>query len=298
VEEWNRENPRLALTPAKKLGKLDGEEAGTEDGTELVKGRRQDPATVEPLSGADDPAERLAAYATPVRGKWTRYKQNLGLLDFTDLIEHCLHDVAIAPKAPAVIFADEAQDLNRMQLTLIRKWGERANYFILGGDDDQASLPGSMVLTEGGESIPVETLNPARHRLVSYDGVHSQLNGLRSGHAFRIEPSPYCGHAVRVQVADRVTSTTHNHPWLFRWTESSRDKHIVYLMRKGASFRVGWCKLIRADGSCHLGVRAYLEHADAAWILRLCDSRSEASLWESYRRSRTWHLHCGLASDA
>ena len=36
-----------------------------------------------------------------------------------------------------MIFADEAQDLNRMQLTLIRKWGERANYFILAGDDDQ-----------------------------------------------------------------------------------------------------------------------------------------------------------------
>ena len=137
------------------------------------------------------------------------------------------------------------------------------------------------MLTEGGESIPVETLNPARHRLVSYDGVRSRLSGLRKGHAFRIEPSPYCGHAVRVQVADRVTSTTHNHPWLFRWTESSRDKHIVYLMRKEESFRVGWCKLIRADGSCHLGVRAHLERADAAWILRLCDSRSEASLWES-----------------
>ena len=37
MEEWNRENPRLALTPAKKLGKLDGEEAGSEDGTDLAK---------------------------------------------------------------------------------------------------------------------------------------------------------------------------------------------------------------------------------------------------------------------
>jgi transcriptional regulator with XRE-family HTH domain len=58
--------------------------------------------------------------------------------------------------------------------------------------------------------------------------------------------------------------------------------HRTYLMRKGDSFRVGWCKLIRADGSCHLAVRAHLERADAAWILRICDSRSEASLWESY----------------
>jgi DNA helicase-2/ATP-dependent DNA helicase PcrA len=214
--------------------------------------------------------------------RWTEDKQANGLMDFTDLIATCLRDVALAPKNPTVIFADEAQDLNRMQLSLVRKWGERANYFIVCGDDDQASLPGSTVLTEAGETIAVEALNPDYHRIVSYDCVHSQLSGLRKGHALRIQPSHYCGHAVRVEVADRTTRTTHNHPWLFRWTASSRDKHVVYLMRKGDSFRVGWCKLIRADGSCHLAVRAHLEGADAAWILRVCDRRSEASLWKSY----------------
>jgi len=64
-------------------------------------------------------------------------KHSLGLLDFTDLIETCYRDVYAAPTHPAVIFADEAQDLNRMRLTLIRKWGDCANYFILAGDDDQ-----------------------------------------------------------------------------------------------------------------------------------------------------------------
>ena len=69
--------------------------------------------------------------------KWTEYKLANGLLDFTDLIEVAMRDVAIAPKNPSVIFIDEAQDLNRMQLSLVRKWGERANYFIVAGDDDQ-----------------------------------------------------------------------------------------------------------------------------------------------------------------
>ncbi|MGA2773184.1 MAG: ATP-dependent helicase [Bryobacteraceae bacterium] len=69
--------------------------------------------------------------------KWGQYKRENGLLDFTDLIETCLRDVALAPHAPSVIFADEARDLNRMQLSLVRKWGERANYFIVAGDDDQ-----------------------------------------------------------------------------------------------------------------------------------------------------------------
>jgi superfamily I DNA/RNA helicase len=68
---------------------------------------------------------------------WSRYKRETGLLDFTDLIDTCLRDVTVAPGRPAVIFADEAQDLNVMQLRLIRQWGERAEYFILAGDDDQ-----------------------------------------------------------------------------------------------------------------------------------------------------------------
>ena len=42
-----------------------------------------------------------------------------------------------APGNPSVIFADEAQDLNVMQLRLVRKWGDRAQYSVLAFDDDQ-----------------------------------------------------------------------------------------------------------------------------------------------------------------
>jgi superfamily I DNA/RNA helicase len=137
VEEWNRENPRLALTPAKKLGKLDNEEAGAEDGTELAKDGDEILQQLSRFRGLMIPQKGWPLTLRQFEEKWTRYKQNLGLLDFTDLIEHCLHDVAIAPKAPAVIFADEAQDLNRMQLSLVRRWGRHAEYFIVAGDDDQ-----------------------------------------------------------------------------------------------------------------------------------------------------------------
>jgi len=74
---------------------------------------------------------------TAFERQWSEYKRENGLLDFTDLIETCLRDVALAPKNPSVIFADEAQDLNGMQLSLVRKWGDRASYFIVAGDDDQ-----------------------------------------------------------------------------------------------------------------------------------------------------------------
>ena len=137
VDEWNRENPRLGLTAAKKQGKLDGE-AGAEEAIEQSKDGDQILQQLSRYRGLMIPQQRLAARATPVRSKsGLSTSGHLRLLDFTDLIEQCLHDVSVAPTNPTVIFADEAQDLNRMQLTLVRKWGERANYFIVAGDDDQ-----------------------------------------------------------------------------------------------------------------------------------------------------------------
>jgi len=136
VDEWNRENRHLQITPVKKQGKLDGEEPAEEDGEVEKEGDQW----LQQLSrsrgqmlppGAWPPALRQFA------AKWQEYKDANGLLDFCDLIERCLHDMPFAPKRPSVIFADEAQDLNPMQLTLIRQWGEHANYFIVAGDDDQ-----------------------------------------------------------------------------------------------------------------------------------------------------------------
>ena len=136
VSEWNRDYPTLAITPAKKQGKLDGEESGDDDSESEKNGDR----ALQQLSrfrGLMLSRETWPAMLIDFEKRWTEYKRENGLLDFTDLIETCYRDVYAAPKNPSVIFADEAQDLNRMQLSLVRKWGERANYFIISGDDDQ-----------------------------------------------------------------------------------------------------------------------------------------------------------------
>ena len=136
VDEWNKDNPHLHITPVKKQGKLEGEETVEEDGEAEKDGDKW----LQELSryrgqmlppGAWSPALRQFA------AKWQSYKDANGLLDFCDLIERCLLDVRVAPKLPSVIFADEAQDLNRMQLTLTRRWGRHADFFIMALDDDQ-----------------------------------------------------------------------------------------------------------------------------------------------------------------
>ena len=121
VSEWNRDNPHLRLTPVNRHRKLDGEQStqdedddSTKDGDILLQAiNRCRGFMLDPKSWPI----RVQEFAA----KWERYKRALGLLDFCDLIERCLRDLAVAPGSPEVILTDEAQDLTRMQFTLIRK---------------------------------------------------------------------------------------------------------------------------------------------------------------------------------
>jgi superfamily I DNA/RNA helicase len=136
VDDWNKDNPHLQITPVKSYAKLQGEEAIEEDDASNKDGDRW----LQELSrhrGQILPTDAWSPALRQFAGKWQAYKDANGLVDFCDLIERCLRDVGVAPKAPSVIFADEAQDLNAMQLALIRRWGRHADYFIVAGDDDQ-----------------------------------------------------------------------------------------------------------------------------------------------------------------
>ncbi|MBI4479391.1 MAG: ATP-dependent helicase [Acidobacteria bacterium] len=136
VGEWNRDNPHLAITPAKKQSRLHGEES-MEDDSDTDKAGDQWLQQLNRYRGLMLPPEAWPTAVREFSARWKQYKDSLGLLDFCDLIEVALHEVPAAPRRPSVIFADEAQDLNRLQLTLIRKWGEQASYFIVAADDDQ-----------------------------------------------------------------------------------------------------------------------------------------------------------------
>ena len=135
VDEWNRANPHLAITPVRKQSKLDGEES-VEDGVQEKTGDfwLQE---LNRFRGLMVPPEAWSANLRDFAQRWQEYKDALGLLDFTDLIETAWREIPMAPGNPAVIFVDEAQDLNKMQLSLIRKWGEHCHYFIVCGDEDQ-----------------------------------------------------------------------------------------------------------------------------------------------------------------
>ena len=135
VEEWNCRHPRLRITPVSRQIRLDSEDPAEDDGQS-----KEGDHLLQQLNrcrGMMIGPESWPAAARDFASKWKQYKAANGLLDFCDLIESSFRDVSVAPHSPSVIVVDEAQDLNRLQLTLVRSWSERAQYLVVAGDDDQ-----------------------------------------------------------------------------------------------------------------------------------------------------------------
>ena len=129
VEDWNTRYPEWALSASD--DRIDGdnlEESGKSPGDKLMatyQVLRARMATVYPID-----VDRMAS-------AWTTWKDEAGLMDFTDLIERSLETVPTAPGNPSVLFLDEAQDMDLLEMSLARKWGEAAGYLIVVGDPDQ-----------------------------------------------------------------------------------------------------------------------------------------------------------------
>jgi superfamily I DNA/RNA helicase len=139
VEAWNQKHPHLQITSANKNQQLDGEQIAEEESEQHHDGD----ALLFQLNAARGKMISRDRWPTSLKQfavQWEEYKRTNRLFDFCDLIETALHELDSAPGNPSVIFVDEAQDLNPMQLQLIRKWGSKTKYFILSADDDQTIL--------------------------------------------------------------------------------------------------------------------------------------------------------------
>lgn len=209
--------------------------------------------------------------------KWGDWKASTGTMDFADLIEVVYRDWERFPGKIKVGFIDEAQDLCPLMLALARKWGSHMDYFYVAGDDDQCQPPGETVLTDEGYK-PIESLDPESDRLYSYDKTHSYV---MRGKEFSIAERDFSGYLRVVSCDQKKIRTTPNHKWLVRF-DKSKPYNVVYMMRKGGDYRVGWCQAMRSDGCVHWNIRARLEGADALWVLDCFEDRVDASLLESW----------------
>ena len=90
---------------------------------------------------------------------WESWKDANGAFDYTDLIEHA---PAAPPGNPKVLFCDEAQDFNRLQYRLIRKWTASTDMTVMLADDDQCVY--SFTGASPGDLIDADV--PAGNRIV------------------------------------------------------------------------------------------------------------------------------------
>lgn len=134
LADWNEAHPEFGLASfgGEKFTDNDGEiaRAATDDGERLLFDYHRMRAL---LRERDLWSGQLQEFAEA----YDRWKFDRDLVDFSDVIERAYLLVDAAPGDPRIIFVDEAQDHDRSELRLVRKWARRADRLIVIGDPDQ-----------------------------------------------------------------------------------------------------------------------------------------------------------------
>jgi hypothetical protein len=132
VEDWNERFPEWRMTG----------ERGDRDEPEFerVFGAAGDEvfARYDHCRSLMLPREAWPGSVQAFASHWEAWKEGIGAIDFTDMIELALREYPIAPGNPSVGFFDEVQDCTPLELALIRSWARPMEYVVLLGDDDQA----------------------------------------------------------------------------------------------------------------------------------------------------------------
>lgn len=197
-----------------------------------------------------------------VVANYRKFKQQLGLLDFTDLLEHYLaHGKPLPVK---VAFVDEAQDLTTLQWSVVHKMFRDCEKLYIAGDDDQAiyEWSGADVATFLQHPGKVQTLSRS-YRLPDciYNQAVSVANNIwqRQAKTFHSNGTPGCVvHAAALKEIEFSGSTliiSRNNCYLDRAEQElkacavpytrkekcSVDNKILSAIRKYEDWRKGTC---------------------------------------------------------
>jgi len=210
-------------------------------------------------------------------------------LDFDDLL---VETVRLFEQFPQVLekyqeryrylLADEYQDTNRVQYVLLKLLAAKNRNIFVVGDEDQCIPEGSLVRTPQG-AVPIERI-AVGDMVVCGAGRGTTAQG-------RVEKTrsrSYQGKIVRITLQSGcILRATPNH-MCFARLGAHLDVYYVYLMyRRDKGYRIGLTRGYRSEGRRYgvvngLDVRVRQEHADKAWILRVCADRAEAAFYEQY----------------
>ena len=215
-----------------------------------------------------------------------RLKEN-NALDFDDLIFKTVELFKSNPETLEFyqrkfkyIMVDEYQDTNGVQYELVKLLASKYKNICVVGDDDQCLVEGTMVSTENKDVEIEKLMKEDLVRVASGNGETSLLK------ISDINKKKYCGKIVKITTKNnRVIKATPNHI-SFGKISLEEDKYYVYLMYKsGFGYRIGQTSSVRSrddrDAS-GLAIRLNGEQADKMWIIKVCDTKGDATYYEQY----------------
>lgn len=188
------------------------------------------------------------------------------------------------------ILFDEAQDAAPVILAAIE--AQRHAQLVFVGDSCQPAGTLVDVVTDANpthprvEQRPIEAIREG-DRVVSYDVAGAHLHRTGRGVA-GVAVRPFYGELITAKVGAERSRYTPDHHCVARIGDAFDGRHVVYLMRRGTSYRVGrasgtYASQYRAFGPA---LRAATERADALWLLSVHETSEEAAVAEalaSYR---------------
>ena len=210
---------------------------------------------------------------------YEEYKAREQKIDFFDCL---IKYVQIGEPLPVkVAMIDECQDITALQWKVIEKAFFKAEKIIIAGDDKQCQPTGSRVLTKNGyknieELTEKDSLITFAQSDYSYYGKRQREYHPEIAHRF------YKGLLYNVTVNGVTNRFTPNHRMIVRYLNRDTSLQCVYLMKKGAMYRIGQCQVFSSNGSTHFITRMNIEGAEEGWILRICKTKKEALIYEQY----------------
>ena len=135
IKSWNEQYPHYRITPTESGSRQDVDR----DPMEMVGDNIGDDVMnmYQIMRARMTPKDKYPPHVQDFAARWEDWKTETGHMDFTDLIERALQEVEEAPGSPDVIFIDEGQDMNVLEMALARKWGQASGMLVTVGDPDQ-----------------------------------------------------------------------------------------------------------------------------------------------------------------
>ncbi len=179
------------------------------------------------------------------------------------------------------ILVDEYQDTNQAQNEIVLLLAGGHHNVTVVGDTDQCLPAGTLVRTPEGD-VGIEDLAVGDTVIGAGGSTTARMGTVTHVHRSRTDEP-----LVSVTLTSGVTLTATAHHMVPARLVPLPGSHLVYLMhRADRGYRIGRTTgrrsvLAGREQAGHL-VRSNQEHADAMWILRVCDTVAEASFCEAW----------------